>query len=66
MSTFELSPETIPDPRPTRKAVRRRSRSAAMRHLANALVVLGLGIAIGLLTATYEIDRQDRAARVAR
>ena len=66
MSTFELSPETIPDSHPARHTARRRPRTAAMRQIANALVILGLGIAIGLLTATFEIDRQDRAARVTR
>jgi hypothetical protein len=41
----------------------RRSRSAVRRQLANAVVILGLGIAIGLLTAAYELDRQERGVR---
>ena len=34
-----------------------------LRQLGNVLMILGLGLAIGLMTATYEIDRQERAAR---
>jgi hypothetical protein len=46
-----------------RRGVRaRRARRAAMRQLGNAVVILGLGIAIGVLTASYEIHRQGPAA----
>jgi hypothetical protein len=66
MSPLDSPPETVRLYRVTRDAAGRRPRSAARRLVGNALVILGLGIAIGLLTATFEIDRQERAARVAR
>jgi len=66
MSTFGRPSETARLYRVTRNAGGRRPRSAVRRLVGNALVVLGLGIAIGLLTATFEIDRQERTARVAR
>jgi hypothetical protein len=66
MSNFDPPSETVRLYRVTRSAVGRRPRAAVRRVVGHALVILGLGVAIGLLTATFEIDRQERAARVAR
>ena len=65
MSIFEPIPATIRDDARTRRILRGRPRTAVLRQIGNVLMILGLGLAIGLMTATYEIDRQERAARPA-
>jgi hypothetical protein len=66
MATLEPIPITIRDGHHRRHEARWRSQRARVRKVVNALVLLGLGVAVGLLTASYEIDRQERAVRIAR
>jgi hypothetical protein len=66
MPTFDLIPVTIRDARDPRAMARRPTRNVVIRTVASGLALLGLGVAIGLLSATYEINRQERASRQTR
>ena len=66
MPTFELIPATLRDARDPRTMARRPTRNVVIRTIASGLALLGLGVAIGLLSATYEINRQERASGLVR